>query len=186
MDEHQCQNQSLTVTTNFRHQSCWYCCLWPAEGTFLNVAPICHLFRGRGKKPSGSTISFRCPSIPPVFTTSHLTILGSKIFDRRSARHRLNYLRNFLSQYHYRHFVLAPWRTVSCEVKNIAVLYGTQICITVSPICPKPEPGEFSLRPFIPVRTSHLNIILSFTPTSSMFVLLFRFSTKILHTFHTA
>jgi len=34
MDEHQCQNQSFLVTMHFRHQSCWYCCLWPAEGTF--------------------------------------------------------------------------------------------------------------------------------------------------------
>jgi hypothetical protein len=31
---------------------------------------------------------------------------------------------------------------------------------------------------------SHLNIILSFTPTSSMFILPFRFSTKTLDTFH--
>jgi len=117
MDEHRSQNQSFTVTMNFTHQSCWYCCLWPAEGTFLNLAPICHLFRGRGKKPSGSTNSFRCPSTPPVFTTSHLAILGSKIFDRRSARHRLHYLRNFLSQYNYRHFVLAQWRADSWEVR---------------------------------------------------------------------
>lgn len=142
MDEHQSQNQSFTVTMNFRHQSCWNCCLWPAEGTFLNLAPICHLFMGRGKKPSGSTNSFRCPSLPPVFTTTHLAILVSRIFDRSSGRHRLHYLWNFLSQYHNRHFVLAPWSTVYWEVKNIAVFYGTRIFITVFkrvPLVPSPN-----------------------------------------------
>ena len=52
------------------------------------------------------------------------------------------YLWNILSQYHYRHFVLAPWSTVSWEVKNIAVFYGTQLIITVFkrvPLVPRPN-----------------------------------------------
>jgi len=112
------------------------------RGDFFKLGFHLSLIQGPREKAIWSTNSFRCPSIPPVFTASHLTILGSKIFDRRSARHRLHYLRNFLSQYHYRHFVLAPWRTVSWEVKNIAVFYGTRMCITVFkrvPLVPSPK-----------------------------------------------
>ena len=47
MDEHQCQNQSFTVTLNFRHQPCWYGCLWPAEGTFFKLGSHLSLIQGQ-------------------------------------------------------------------------------------------------------------------------------------------
>lgn len=75
---------------------------------------------------------------------------------------------------------------ISTEYRCILWKPNMHYCVQKSSNCPKPEPGEFSLRPLIPACKSHLNIILSFTPTSSMFILPFRFSTKTLDTVHPA